>query len=216
MIPLSNLNLSTTACCDQLSELLSPKVELFIRDSNQVFLYMNDVYRDRLVCDDFLAKDVNPIGLSLSDIFNAESVREITDSDQQVISTKEPLFIAGYAYSKLPGLAAQYDIVTKLPLYNDAGDIIGIIGKSRCMRQIDTINGIIKLSQRQLQTIAAVFNGLSQKEIAKRLNISPRTVETYLEQVKVKLDLRKKQDIFSFILEHELGDVMSFYYTDKK
>lgn len=54
------------------------------------------------------------------------------------------------------------------------------------------------LSERELECVFHLLRGRSMKEIGKELNISPRTVETHLEKIKVKLNCRNKSDIFDY------------------
>ena len=47
-----------------------------------------------------------------------------------------------------------------------------------------------RLTDRELQVFQLLGNGISTKEIAQRLNLSVKTIETYRENLKVKLNLR--------------------------
>lgn len=51
-------------------------------------------------------------------------------------------------------------------------------------------NQTMKLSKRQEQVIGLTAKGLTGKEIADRLGISTRTVETHLEKTRYKLQAR--------------------------
>jgi DNA-binding CsgD family transcriptional regulator len=51
-------------------------------------------------------------------------------------------------------------------------------------------NENIYLTPREVQCISCLFEGKTAKEIAKILNISPRTVEYYIAQLKLKLQCR--------------------------
>lgn len=54
-------------------------------------------------------------------------------------------------------------------------------------RQEDGKSSIETLSDRELQVFEAIGNGQSIREIAAKLNLSPKTIETYRENIKVKL-----------------------------
>lgn len=55
--------------------------------------------------------------------------------------------------------------------------------------QDDTV-GIAGLANRELQVFRLIGQGLMTNEIADRLNVSPRTIDTYRERLKTKLKLR--------------------------
>jgi DNA-binding CsgD family transcriptional regulator len=54
------------------------------------------------------------------------------------------------------------------------------------------------LSQREYECLCYATKSYSLKEIAKRMNLSPRTIETYLDSVKNKLGVEKRSDLVIF------------------
>ncbi len=48
------------------------------------------------------------------------------------------------------------------------------------------------LTPREIEILALLVDGLTNKEIAQRLVVSPRTVETHVERVLDKLDVRSR------------------------
>jgi DNA-binding NarL/FixJ family response regulator len=52
-----------------------------------------------------------------------------------------------------------------------------------------------RLTDRELQVFQLLGNGISTKEIAQRLSLSVNTIETYRENLKVKLNLRTGADL---------------------
>ena len=61
------------------------------------------------------------------------------------------------------------------------------------------------LSQRERAVLQLVAEGLSSAEIAERLSLSPRTVETYRSRVMHKLDLHDLQSLIRFTIENGLA-----------
>lgn len=62
-----------------------------------------------------------------------------------------------------------------------------------------TFNGIqVSVSRKESECLRLAASGLTMKGIAYELNISPRTVETYLNRLKVKTGLFTKQDLAKF------------------
>lgn len=61
-----------------------------------------------------------------------------------------------------------------------------------------------KLSERELECVFYLLRCNTMKQIAKLLEISPRTVESYLEQVKIKLNCTSKNEIIEVCLAEGL------------
>lgn len=57
-------------------------------------------------------------------------------------------------------------------------------------------------SKRQTDCLKHLIFGCSSKEIAAVLNLSPRTVEFYLENIKTKLNCNRKSEIISILLKY--------------
>jgi LuxR family quorum-sensing system transcriptional regulator SolR len=52
------------------------------------------------------------------------------------------------------------------------------------------------LTDRQVDCLYYLMNGMTAKQIAKRLNLSPRTVENHLEAIKVKMNCYSRIELF--------------------
>ena len=61
--------------------------------------------------------------------------------------------------------------------------------------------GVDQLTDREIEVFALLGNGLSTREIAGRLNISAKTVETYRAHIKEKLGLRNGTEILRAALD---------------
>ena len=59
------------------------------------------------------------------------------------------------------------------------------------------------LSERERYVLEHVARGFSNKEIAGRLGLSAKTVETYRTRAAVKLDLRRKSDIVQYAIRND-------------
>jgi two-component system nitrate/nitrite response regulator NarL len=68
-------------------------------------------------------------------------------------------------------------------------------------------NGTVSLNSRERELIAAVADGLRNKEIAARLGISSRSVETYRHRVLRKLDIHTTADLTKFAVRTGLCPV---------
>ncbi|HSM16232.1 MAG TPA: response regulator transcription factor [Gemmatimonadales bacterium] len=65
-------------------------------------------------------------------------------------------------------------------------------------------NAFERLTARERDVLVRVSNGLTSKEIAAELGISPRTVETHRESLMRKLDIRNMAGLIRFALESDL------------
>jgi DNA-binding NarL/FixJ family response regulator len=63
-----------------------------------------------------------------------------------------------------------------------------------------------QLTPREREVLVRIARGLTNKEIAGELGISPRTVETHRDSVARKLKMRSVADLTRFVLEMEIGD----------
>jgi len=52
-----------------------------------------------------------------------------------------------------------------------------------------------KLSNRELEVFQMLGNGLAGKQIARKLNLSPKTIEAHRESIKAKLDLKNAAEL---------------------
>jgi RNA polymerase sigma factor (sigma-70 family) len=66
---------------------------------------------------------------------------------------------------------------------------------------------IASLTPRETEVLLLVADGLTNREIGERLDISPRTVETHRERVMGKLRIRSVAGLTRFVVEHQLDRV---------
>lgn len=64
-------------------------------------------------------------------------------------------------------------------------------------------DSLVSLSQRELQCIQCLANGSSLKQISQYFNVSPRTVETYIERIKNKSGFQSLSEICRFALKEK-------------
>lgn len=67
------------------------------------------------------------------------------------------------------------------------------------------VSPLDSLSEREREVLQLVAEGLSSAEIAARLSLSPRTVETYRARLMNKLDLRDLPSLIRFAIENGLA-----------
>lgn len=65
-------------------------------------------------------------------------------------------------------------------------------------------NPIELLSKREFEILALIASGQAYKEIADKLNLSPKTVSTYRTRILEKLNLQNTSQLLRFAYEHDI------------
>jgi DNA-binding CsgD family transcriptional regulator len=152
--------------------------------------------------EDFIAQDQlviqNGIGLTILDI------HVYAHGNGRVILSKKAPFkenntVVGYIFHGMEIHATALNQVCSTLIQTDK--------KYRAKVEVQQRSYIINpttfkktISKRELDCIFYLLRGNSMKMIAKILNISPRTVESYLEQVRVKLKCTNRADLIEACL----------------
>lgn len=66
-----------------------------------------------------------------------------------------------------------------------------------------------RLSPREIEVLEMLGDGWSTREIAEELKLSPKTVETYREEIKRKLGLPNSQKLIHFAMLVNLSELLS-------
>ena len=61
------------------------------------------------------------------------------------------------------------------------------------------------LSEREVEVLGLMARGLSMKEIAQRLVVSPKTVDHHVQHIYTKIDVRTRPAARLFAVEHGLA-----------
>ena len=69
------------------------------------------------------------------------------------------------------------------------------------MGSSSTENGPVRLSRRELEVARLVAEGLTNREIARRLDIGERTVETHLRRAMLKLRLSSRAQLAAWMAQ---------------
>jgi DNA-binding CsgD family transcriptional regulator len=115
-------------------------------------------------------------------------------------------------------LAFDYPyIFHKKPYYDDDGECIGMFGYNIKM-EVFTLNDFVKgnmpgslllnkpdnvFTERDCEVMFFRLQGLSHKETATRLNLSPRTVENYMQYLYEKVGVHHFDDFMKFCVDRE-------------
>lgn len=72
----------------------------------------------------------------------------------------------------------------------------------RTHRHLYSSKGFVKTSDREFQCLHLLAIGSSFKDIARKLSISPRTVEGYINSLKFKMGCSRKEKLITLYLDH--------------
>lgn len=159
-----------------------------------------------------------------------DNFKYVLSDDQHVVKSGEPLLHIHETQIYIKDNNKEFPIITnKYPLINSHGEIIGIFGiytpisegaagldrlaiANQAVHKLSSDNekrkkylvegkfGEISLSLREAQCINYILLGKTMKAVATMLQLSPRTVEGYIENIKLKIGCHSKSELFQFIL----------------
>lgn len=92
------------------------------------------------------------------------------------------------------------DIVSrKDPLFDSKNQLVGLLGFSL---QLPAISSVLPLTPREQSIVQLLVKGYTCKQIGRELGISPRTVETHLDNAKHKLDVKTRAELIHFFVQY--------------
>lgn len=114
---------------------------------------------------------------------------------------------------------AQISLICNKPIINDKNEVEGVETWAQVLPSTTSINKIIHgyqqlgenaihpsvpsiiLTQREQECIYYLTRGFTFFEIGQYLNISPRTVETHISNIKVKLNVKTRSELIAKVCE---------------
>lgn len=190
--------------------LLNLPCHVFWKDTNGIYLQYNDYGAAGLGFNS--GNEI--VGHTDFELFAAETAIIFTDNDKKVICFEKEMFFREHAVIKktIPVVFFSH----KIPLYDFEKNLVGLLGIALVRRLSfvnnkfseknfcavspsiiakSTITKNFHLSERERECIQYLCSGFSIKQIARKLNVSPRTIETYIERSKNKLGCVNKADL---------------------
>lgn len=197
-----------------LSNLFQLPLSVYLIDANSINQNVNE--QDALLCGFDSVK--NSVGKLCFSKFTKESAAITTKNDNEVMRT-QTIKISEEDVVLSKGNISRPTLSIKLPWYNDDNKVNGIFGCSIILGQHPLASSLalisklgflntaqvshfigaelnnIYLSKRQLSCAEFLLKGMTSKQIATQLNLSPRTIETYIEILKNKFQCHNKTEL---------------------
>ena len=160
------------------------------------------------------------LDLGLSDLAATEVIRRVREQDLPtrcaVVSTRkdrktvlEVLRIGACGYflksSSCDQMAEALHQFTQGGIYvSPQIEVMSLFGESNLRREADPIE---TLSTREFQVFSLLVEGIRAKEIAARLALSPKTVDTYRSSLMRKLDIHDVAGLVKYAIKRDLADL---------
>jgi len=80
-------------------------------------------------------------------------------------------------------------------------------------KHLESINGI-KFTPREIDIISCLLSGRTPKVIASFLSISPRTIETHIRNIMLKVECNSREGIINFIEKTDKGTLIKKHYLN--
>lgn len=192
-----------------LQDLMNQPFSVWICDENSTNIMVNEDCAD--VCG--YESPLDMIGTTAFDFLNKKQANIAVNHDQNVLKSNS-LGIIDFDFIRNDDFQTQF-LDFKLPLYNESDEIIGTFACGIDMKKENVADSMAKLlstgllsinakysqfnniylSKREHQCLHYTIRGRSAKQIAKILDLSPRTIEEYIQNIKIKFNVTTKSEL---------------------
>lgn len=188
-----------------LKHLLSLPCHVYWKDKKSTYLGYNNYGAERLGFKE--GEEIS--GHSDFEIFPESVATCFKKNDQDAMALKKQIFIheKGVLKNNLKVVFYSY----KMPIFNSNRQVLGVLGlsftrppencypPSQLEKELNyypaTRSGNNSLSTMENACMSHLCRGLTTKQIARQLKISPKTVETYIDRAKIKYNCRNKAEL---------------------
>lgn len=175
---------------------------IYCKTLDGVYVNVNQASLDAMSKYDFLTGNLTKeamVGKTDFDLFGEAIAATYRTNDREIIQNRRAVCVEEDIRTPNGDILKQ--ISTKRPLVNSSNEIIGIIGativppeKNPNLKASLSDN----LTAREKDCLYLYLQGKTSKETASILEISCRTVEWHIENIKSKLNCRVKRDLLSY------------------
>lgn len=180
--------------------------ESFLTIPGKIWIYWKNKKGIYLGCNELMAKSLylaspkDIVGLSDHELplIQPAEAAVYTKCDQQVF--RRGITLQFQDTATLPESKIEF-LVIKTPLFSkQRKKILGIVGLSYYQSDIKTVIEQI-LTPRESEIISHLIRGKTAKEIAAAINLSHRTVEHYLEDIRFKTQTSSRSELIEMFID---------------
>lgn len=212
-IPISEVNNNITV-----SSILASSINVIFLNRESVIQHINENNAETLGYDSkeqALGKSIRQSYQRKAAEFSITHDLEVMKNQQRSVKEESCLRFDG---------AIFHCITAKIPLYNASSELIGLVGYSipiglkiiNLEDKLQYFNKLVyanstkytqqetRLTTRESEILHYLVRGYSAKSTAARLNISFRTVESHIDNIKTKLDVETKAELINKVISNFL------------
>lgn len=192
------LNNFSNICSENLETFNQTKntnTHVFIFDEESKSIFSNSLQLN-LINKIMDTKKDDLYGLSVNEIYKMfpQKAEQIIKENELVLKNKIPHHF--YSTLVIPNYTKINFLTVKIPQYDPKSKKFQIFGIACYLSQMNLeIAEQYSLTMREIDCIELFLEGKSAKTIAGQLNLSPRTIEFYLDNIKGKLDCNNKNEL---------------------
>jgi DNA-binding CsgD family transcriptional regulator len=140
-----------------------------------------------------LGEDQSLRGLTDNDLWDAQEAELIMNNDKKVFISNQPMWLVEHIthHDGKKMIATSF----KTSLQSGTKKIIGVIGLS-VIRELKHTNNF-NLNNKEMDCLFYLVKGFSIKQISSQMHLSSRTIEHYLENIKIKLNCRVRSELIA-------------------
>jgi DNA-binding CsgD family transcriptional regulator len=206
----------------RIKKILSLPFNIYFKNTNGAFLYLNKM---AIEATGFTSMK-NALGKSVYDISPLENAHIISENDKTVMQSNRIRLLEEHAIRN-DGVDCRY-LSVKAPWYDDHNKIKGVFGCSIMLDDaafIDSLALIVEMgllsptknnhainsvtnnlkvnfTNRENDVLRLLIRGKTAREIAAVLELSKRTVEHHLENMRGKLQVNSKSELIEKVIDH--------------
>ena len=182
-------------------------VPLFEAEPDMEILAQTGNGREAFKLIDTLRPDVAILDISMPEMTGIEVARRVVDAglDTQVILLtmhEDPSAVLEALEAGVSGYVVKdnsfEELVQAVRVVVAGGTFVTPSAQKKLRKLQSQGKSTASLSQREREVLKLIAQGLSSKEIARTMDISPRTVDTYRKRLMDKLDLHTLADLVRY------------------
>lgn len=197
---------------------------VFCKDENLHFINANKKFSEAIGFDQ-VNKIIGKGDFDVKTFTMTNHFKEVMEADLKILTTGEPI-LGLYEFHYYKNKKSKAVITNKYPLTNKFDEVIGVFGIYQFASQVtdstftlanainsgrvndkvkifelETTDGRYRFTKREIDCMKELVRGKTIKQISLILGVSYYTVKTYVDRIKIKLNLNFKSEIITYLQE---------------